>query len=451
MAGLARGALILNPNYKRNGLKSYVRALRKWHISPTVEGPYCVINKVSHQGKFTTATGGHIGGRTRVQKHILVKKDAGGQKGDVPAEDTENNAEYLVSVGIGTPAQNLNLDFDTGSSDLWVWSTELPASTLESGSSHNIFDSSKSSTWQTSSGSTWQIQYGDGSTASGDVGTDSVNVGGIVVQSQAVELAKTLSSSFASGPGDGLLGLAWPNINTVQPQSVATPVENMISQSDIPSDAQLFTAYLGSVGVASASGNSSSTASGSTTDSTSFYTFGFIDQDYSNGQAPAYTPVDNSQGFWMFDSASAQVGSQTVNRSGNKAIADTGTTLCLVSDDLCQAIYGAIPGAQQNSQQQGWVFPTDTDLSSLPQIQVAGGDNLFTINPEELPFEDLGDGTYYGGIQSRGSQDFDIFGDVFLRSVYAVFDQGHVQFGAIQRASTLTSSSSTGDSATASS
>lgn len=91
---------------------------------------------------------------------------------------------------------------------------------------------------------------------------------------------------------------------------------------------------------------------------------------------------------------------------------------------------------------QGWVFPTSTDLASLPQIQFAVGNNLFTVNPEELPFQDLGDGTYYGGIQSRGDQDFDIFGDVFLRSVYAIFDQGNTQFGAIQRPSTLASGSS---------
>ena len=31
------------------------------------------------------------------------------------AEDIENNAEYLATVGIGTPAQNVALDFDTGS------------------------------------------------------------------------------------------------------------------------------------------------------------------------------------------------------------------------------------------------------------------------------------------------------------------------------------------------
>jgi len=53
------------------------------------------------------------------------------------------------------------------------------------------------------------IRYGDGSTASGSVGTDNLTIGGLVVKNQAVELASTLSAQFAQGPGDGLLGLAW--------------------------------------------------------------------------------------------------------------------------------------------------------------------------------------------------------------------------------------------------
>lgn len=206
----------------------------------------------------------------------------------------------------------------------------------------------------------------------------------------------------------------------------------MITQDDIPKTSELFTAFLGN-----------------TTDQ-SFYTFGYIDKTASGGATPSYTPVDNSQGFWQFASTSASVNGKTDTRSGNTAIADTGTTLCLVDDTLCAAVYGAIKGATQSTTQQGWVFPTSVATADLPTVEVAVGSKLFQINKEDLAFQDLGDGTYYGGIQSRGDQDFDIFGDVFLRSVYAVFDQGNTQFGAIQRAPS-SSTTSTGSASAASS
>ena len=51
---------------------------------------------------------------------VLRKTSATGQTGDVPAEDVQNDSLYLCPVTIGTPGQTLNLDFDTGSADLWV-------------------------------------------------------------------------------------------------------------------------------------------------------------------------------------------------------------------------------------------------------------------------------------------------------------------------------------------
>lgn len=66
-----------------------------------------------------------------------------------------------------------------------------------------------SSTFKPSPGQTWSIAYGDGSTASGNVGTDVVNIGGIEIQNQAVELASKISASFRQSAGDGLLGLAF--------------------------------------------------------------------------------------------------------------------------------------------------------------------------------------------------------------------------------------------------
>lgn len=78
------------------------------------------------------------------------------------AEDVESNALYLAEVSIGTPPQKMDLDFDTGSADLWVWSSKLPERTQQATSSdgqkHNIFNPSESSTYQQTN-STWQIQY----------------------------------------------------------------------------------------------------------------------------------------------------------------------------------------------------------------------------------------------------------------------------------------------------
>lgn len=75
--------------------------------------------------------------------------------------------------------------------------------------SHTIFNESKSSSFKSISGDTWKIAYGDGSSASGYVGTDVVNIGGISIQAQAVEVASKISSEFRSSAGDGLLGLAF--------------------------------------------------------------------------------------------------------------------------------------------------------------------------------------------------------------------------------------------------
>ena len=122
----------------------------------------------------------------------------------------------------------------------------------------NIYDPTKSSSAKVLTGASWNISYGDGSSASGNVYTDLVQIGSVSIPSQAVELAEKLSSQFAQGEGsDGLLGLAWPALNTVQPSAQKTPVENMIDSGIIQQG--LFTVALDKG------------------DSNGFYSFGIID------------------------------------------------------------------------------------------------------------------------------------------------------------------------------
>ena len=72
-ADLTRATLVRNPDYERNGLKSYVRALQKYRFTPTVNGPYCHASEPESdvQGVFTDHAG-----KILTQEFQLVKRDA---------------------------------------------------------------------------------------------------------------------------------------------------------------------------------------------------------------------------------------------------------------------------------------------------------------------------------------------------------------------------------------
>lgn len=159
-----------------------------------------------------------------------VNKRSSGSASASPI-DTFDDA-YVTPVSIGTPAQVLNLDFDTGSSDLWVFSNELPASEVNG---QNIYNPGSSSSASAMSGYSWSIGYGDGSSSSGNVYKDKVTIGGLTVAQQAVEVAQQVSSSFSDDSSiDGLLGLGFDSLNTISPTAQPTWFDNVKSSLDSP-------------------------------------------------------------------------------------------------------------------------------------------------------------------------------------------------------------------------
>ena len=137
------------------------------------------------------------------------------QTGSVTATPEQFDQAYLCPVTVGN--SQLNLDFDTGSADLWVFSTLTPASESRG---HSVYNPSSGKKLQ---GSSWQITYGDQSSAGGLVYTDKVVVGGVTATNQAVEAASSVSAQFVQNTAsDGLLGLSFSSINQIQPQPKTT-------------------------------------------------------------------------------------------------------------------------------------------------------------------------------------------------------------------------------------
>ncbi|RMD43910.1 hypothetical protein DV735_g1171, partial [Chaetothyriales sp. CBS 134920] len=336
-----------------------------------------------------------------VPDHVAAAAASSGQ-GSATTTPLEYDEAYLVSVSVG--GQSLDLDFDTGSADLWVFSSQLSASAR---AGHSYYNPSRSSTSSLESGETWSISYGDGSSASGNVYSDDVEVGGITVTGQAVEAARSISSSFQQDTNtDGLLGLAFSSINTVSPNPATTWFQSAIDQNLL--NQNLFTVDLkkGEPGT---------------------YDFGYIDSGKYTGSI-TYTSVDSSQGFWAFTSSGYSVGSGSFTRTSYSGIADTGTTLLLLPDSVVDAYYAQVSGAENSSSEGGYVFPCS---ASLPNFVVGIGSSRFTIPGSYLNYAptDSTGSTCFGGLQSDAGIGLAIYGDIFLKAVFVVFDNDNLRLG----------------------
>lgn len=223
---------------------------------------------------------------------------AAGGTGTVAADPEQFDSEYLSPVQIGTPPQTVMLDFDTGSSDLWVFSGQQAASQL---AGHGVYRPSRSSTAQQLQGQSWMIQYGDNSGASGNVFADKVVIGGVTATRQAVEAATSISAQFQQDQQlDGILGLGGPRNNQVSPVKQSPFFRTVRGGLSQP----LFAAYL------------RPGASGA-------YDFGFANPAHYQGEIH-YAPADRAQGFWGVNPEAYSVGAQAYGAPG-KSIVDTGT------------------------------------------------------------------------------------------------------------------------------
>ncbi|KAH7161880.1 aspartic peptidase domain-containing protein [Dactylonectria macrodidyma] len=394
---------VQNPHYKRDGLRALAKAYRKYGVTLPES-----LSTSKQSGKNRRAA------------------DATGSAITLPVD---NDAEWLTPVQIGNPPKTFQMDFDTGSSDLWVYGPNAAA--LGGGQTEYI--AADSNTSKELSGASFQIQYGDSSAAAGHVVQDQVSIGGLAVSAQAVEVADEVTQSFVEQSNlDGLVGLAFSSINTVQPQQQTTFFDSANSEHGT----SLFTADLQQ-------------------DAPGTYNFGFVNQSAFTGNL-TFTAVDSSQGFWAFNSTGFAVGSDALSQTPITGIADTGTTLLLLPADVNEAYYSQVEGAQLDQSAGGFIFPCD---SELPDFSFGVEDAAITIPGSFMNFTSLqttsavvvsrrrkstgptsakssggfaasaASSMCFGGLQSSEDVGINIFGDIALKSAFVVFDGGNSQIG----------------------
>ncbi|KAK1782714.1 aspartic peptidase domain-containing protein [Copromyces sp. CBS 386.78] len=341
----------------------------------------------------------------------LFPNETVGNQGEVEATPVEFDVQYLAPVQIGTPPQTVMLNFDTGSSDLWVFSSETPAKQRKG---QKIYNVTESTTAERVDGHVWRISYGDGSSSSGNVYLDKVSIGGVEVGKQAIESATYVSNSFTNdAASSGLVGLAFDSINQVKPRKQKTFFGNAIEDLAMP----LFTANLNKA----EPGN---------------YNFGFIDPTEFVGPI-SFVEVNSSRGFWEFEVTGYTLPASNITEPNNKtdvfqsmphaAIADTGTTLLMLPQPIVDAYYTQIAKARSDNYYGGYVFPCNADLPDLIlhigsyKARLTG--DLIKYAPADT--DDFATSKWcYGGLQSAQGFPFAIYGDIFFKAQFVVFQGG---------------------------
>jgi saccharopepsin len=307
------------------------------------------------------------------------------------------NAQYFSDISIGTPPQQFKVVLDTGSSNLWVPSSECNSIACYL---HSKYDHSSSSTYK-KNGSSFEIRYGSGE-LSGFVSQDALHIGDLKVENQDfAEATSEPGLAFAFGRFDGIMGLGY---NTISVNGIVPPFYNMLDQGLL--DEPVFSFYLSDTNDKS---------------SESEAMFGGVNKDHYTGKLTKI-PL-RRKAYWEVDLDAITFGDDTAEMDDTGVILDTGTSLIALPSTMAELLNKEI-GAKKSYNGQYTVECDKRD--SLPDLTFTLTGHNFTIGPYDYILEVQG-----SCISSFMGMDFPepvgplaILGDAFLRKWYSVYDLG---------------------------
>lgn len=308
------------------------------------------------------------------------------------------NAQYFTEIQLGTPPQSFKVILDTGSSNLWVPSTDCTSLACFL---HAKYDHDASSTYK-ENGTEFAIQYGSGS-LEGYISQDMLTFGDLSIPNQDfAEATNEPGLAFAFGKFDGILGLAY---DTISVDKVVPPIYNAINQKLI--DEPKFAFYLGDTSKDESNGG--------------VFTIGGVDETKYKGEI-TYLPV-RRKAYWEVEFNGIGLGDEYATLKNHGAAIDTGTSLIALPSQLAELLNAQI-GAEKSWNGQYTLDCAKRD--SLPDLTFTLGNKNFTITAYDYTLEVSG-----SCISAFTGMDFPepvgplaIIGDAFLRKYYSVYDLG---------------------------
>lgn len=318
----------------------------------------------------------------------------------VPVENFLN-AQYFSEISLGTPPQKFKVVLDTGSSNLWVPSSECSSIACYL---HSKYDSSASSTYK-ANGSEFEIRYGSGS-LSGFVSQDVFQIGDLKVKHQDfAEATSEPGLAFAFGRFDGIMGLGY---DTISVNKIVPPFYNMLDQGLL--DEPVFAFYLGDTNQ----------------QQESEAVFGGIDKSHYTGKL-VKLPL-RRKAYWEVDLDAITFGDETAEMDNTGVILDTGTSLIALPSTIAELLNKEI-GAKKSFNGQ---YTVECDkVDGLPDLTFTLTGHNFTIGPHDYVLEVQGSciSAFMGMDFPEPVGPLAILGDAFLRKWYSVYDLGNSAVG----------------------
>ncbi|ORY70238.1 aspartic peptidase domain-containing protein [Pseudomassariella vexata] len=343
----------------------------------------------------------------------------------------KNRGGYFATTKVGTPGQDLTLQLDTGSSDIWVPASSASVCTETSSSSSvnqgcdfGSFDYEASTSFDDVGPGEFSISYVDGSHSKGDYFTDNFEIGGATLTNVTMGLGLDTDIPY------GLVGVGYALNEAAVAGGLSEVYDNLPVQMQkeglIATNA--YSLWLNDLDAGTGS-----------------ILFGGIDTDKYEGDLSRMDIIKDPQteAFTSFivymTSMSASSSSGTDALSSRQfpipVVLDSGTTLSYLPTDLATQIWNEA-GAVYSSDVDVAVIPCSMETSkgtfefgfagdNGPKISVGMDELVLSLTTGDAP--KFQTGAYKGqdacqfGIQNFSSDPF-LLGDTFLRSAYVVYD-----------------------------